>query len=129
MLGIIASSLVLTALSAYLNLRFVGLPTTNRVMAAALLSLPAGPQRETLVALTCCVVVFSILGAGAVDRQAGAPRGARLTRRLRRVRCSPGGATPAAQPGGAPGCTAAARSGAQPLPGLIRYFSPVARRA
>lgn len=34
------------------------------ISVALALSLPAGPERETLVALTYCVVVFSILGQG-----------------------------------------------------------------
>jgi CPA1 family monovalent cation:H+ antiporter len=34
------------------------------ISVALALSLPAGPERETIVALTYCVVVFSILGQG-----------------------------------------------------------------
>ena len=34
------------------------------ISVALVLSLPAGPQRDTLLALTYCVVVFSILGQG-----------------------------------------------------------------
>ncbi len=116
-LDIAAVCLVITALLAYVNHRFVGMPTTIGVMATALvfslalvgldalgvahglreyeesllrsidfsdvlmqgmLSLPAGPERNTVVALTYCVVVFSILvqglSIGRVTRLAMAPR-------------------------------------------------------
>ena len=58
MLDIAAACLVITALLAYVNHRFVGMPTTIDVMATALvLSL-------ALVGLTYCVAVFSILAQG-----------------------------------------------------------------
>ena len=34
------------------------------VALALALSLPAGPERDTVLALTYCIVVFSILGQG-----------------------------------------------------------------
>lgn len=98
MLDTAAICLAVTALLAYVNHRFVGLPTTVGVMAIALvlslailgldaagladtpramgqafmrsidfsevLSLPASPARDTVLALTYCVVVVSILVQG-----------------------------------------------------------------
>lgn len=61
MFEIAVACLVITALLAYMNARFVGLPTTIGVMA---LSLPAGPYRDLILALTYAVVVFSILVQG-----------------------------------------------------------------
>lgn len=68
MLDIAAVCLVIAALLAYLNHRFVGLPTGDGlrggISVAMALALPAGGARDTVVALTYGLVVFSILVQG-----------------------------------------------------------------
>jgi NhaP-type Na+/H+ or K+/H+ antiporter len=54
--------LVITAVLAWLNARFLKLPSTIGVMAAALML--SGLERDVLVTITYTVVVFSVLVQG-----------------------------------------------------------------
>lgn len=62
---ILALLLTASAVFSYINHRFLKLPTVIGIMLVALaLSLPAGEIRDTLVAVTYAVVIFSILVQG-----------------------------------------------------------------